>query len=88
MSRLYINKMTRHCLFTYLVDAQRVRQLPEAGFTPWTQWSRCSMSCSGGSQERFRDCYDGSLCGLGRVSENRNCNTAPCPGKSAVSTLF
>ncbi|XP_067942024.1 coadhesin-like [Watersipora subatra] len=49
------------------------------GQTPWTPWSTCPVSCGGGSQERFRDCFDGNLCSLGRLTENRNCGTSRCP---------
>lgn len=53
------------------------------GFSAWTEWSACSVSCGGGSQARTRTCTDpepqfgGSLC-AGASSESRACGTEPC----------
>ncbi|XP_041349174.1 SCO-spondin-like [Gigantopelta aegis] len=57
-------------------------------YTPWDDWSTCSMSCGGGSQARFRSrtctnpapAYGGAECeGKPEDSEERGCNTHHCP---------
>ena len=50
---------------------------------PWSEWTQCSQTCGGGSQERRREC------GLARsnldnpclqpLREERGCNELPCP---------
>ncbi|XP_052223606.1 A disintegrin and metalloproteinase with thrombospondin motifs adt-1-like isoform X12 [Dreissena polymorpha] len=50
----------------------------------WTTWSVCSVSCGAGNQSRSRSCdfragvRHGADC-LGDSTENRTCNTVPCP---------
>ncbi|XP_064626790.1 A disintegrin and metalloproteinase with thrombospondin motifs adt-1-like isoform X3 [Lineus longissimus] len=49
---------------------------------PWTDWTDCSVSCGGGTQNRSRECvpgkYGGSNCS-GEWSETRVCGEKPCP---------
>ena len=51
----------------------------------WLKWSECSKSCGGGTETRLRLCdspapaHGGKDCG-GESSEERKCNTNPCPG--------
>ncbi|MEW8339232.1 MAG: thrombospondin type-1 domain-containing protein [Candidatus Thiodiazotropha taylori] len=55
----------------------------------WSQWSEepCSVSCGGGSQNRYRMCDNpgpavgGKNC-TGRNFDVRDCNEQPCPGNS------
>ena len=51
-------------------------------WTEWTNWTECSLSCGGGTQQRIRDCVlpklDELVCD-GDRKEVRSCNTDACP---------
>ena len=55
----------------------------DGGFTDWTSWDTCSVSCGGGSQGRTRSCtnpapqYGGASC-VGDTSQTQDCNTQVC----------
>lgn len=54
----------------------------------WSDWSACSLSCGGGSQDRQRDCvgpFHGGLECPGNGSESQNCNTHHCPSEYQYS---
>ena len=52
--------------------------------TPWTEWSKCSASCGGGTQKRIRECLlsrnalNDNPCKQS-LEEQRNCNENVCP---------
>lgn len=54
------------------------------GWTHWSDWSVCSVTCSQGIQVRFRTCsnpspqHGGQNCS-GNSSDLRNCDSGPCP---------
>ncbi|XP_063443799.1 SCO-spondin-like isoform X2 [Mytilus trossulus] len=54
------------------------------GYTSWTSWATCSVTCAGGSQGRTRSCtnpapqYNGLSCS-GAASDSQSCNTHNCP---------
>ncbi|XP_061184989.1 SCO-spondin-like [Saccostrea echinata] len=56
----------------------------DGGFTDWSAWDTCSVTCGGGSQGRLRSCtnpapqYGGAQC-VGDVSQDQDCNTHNCP---------
>ena len=56
----------------------------DGGFTDWSNWDTCSVTCGGGIQGRTRSCtnpapqYGGASC-VGDVSSEQNCNTEECP---------
>ena len=59
------------------------------GFTPWSEWTRCSESCGYGIQTKTRSCignYNGMgvdrSC-LGPKVQSRRCRIQRCPGKLA-----
>lgn len=57
--------------------------MPDAvGFTTWTLWSECSVTCSFGTIYRKRECTDPSLetC-VGILKGNKTCYPGACPGK-------
>lgn len=65
----------------------------DGGWSNWTEWSLCSVSCEVGSQVRTRVCdnpapaYDGVDC-IGDNSETRNCVLLEkCPSKN-VTDLY
>ena len=51
-------------------------------WTEWTNWTECSLSCGGGTQQRIRGCVlpksDELTCD-GDMREIRTCNSDPCP---------
>jgi hypothetical protein len=55
------------------------------GWTQWTTWGDCSVTCGGGTQTRSRTCdnpapqYGGAQCS-GDASGSQQCNTDNCPG--------
>lgn len=61
------------------------------GYSEWTKFSQCSVSCGRGKQERTRECTNpkpengGKDCKkLGPPSETQECNTAACPTSMPV----
>ncbi|XP_078597007.1 uncharacterized protein LOC144873484 isoform X2 [Branchiostoma floridae x Branchiostoma japonicum] len=56
----------------------------DGNWTPWSQWSSCSVSCGGGNHSRTRECinprpiHGGSNC-TGPSTEIGVCNTEKCP---------
>lgn len=56
----------------------------DGGFSDWSLWGTCTVTCGGGSSRRHRLCnkpeplYGGSNCS-GIYEEARQCNDNPCP---------
>lgn len=56
----------------------------DGGFSEWSLWSLCSLSCGGGSRTRKRECsnpfpqHRGKNC-TDKYEEAENCNILPCP---------
>lgn len=53
------------------------------GWSQWSSWSPCSLSCGGGRQHRSRQCNSPAPRGTGRTcldkgKDWRPCNVAPC----------
>ena len=73
--RLYLNIHRNSFTFPTSVDG---------GYSSWSAWGRCSVTCGGGSQGRARSCsnpapqYGGKACG-GSASQTQSCNTHNCP---------
>ena len=60
----------------------------DGGYTAWTTWSQCSVSCGDGRRSRTRSCTNpppspgGNNCSqLGPEKETEKCNIEVCPGK-------
>ena len=59
----------------------------DGGYTNWSEWEACSVTCGGGSQKRSRTCTnpppsgDGQTClqqSLGPAEETQECNAKDC----------
>ncbi|XP_078343695.1 thrombospondin-2-like [Oculina patagonica] len=56
----------------------------DGGWTQWSQWSACSLTCEGGMRSRNRDCtnpppqHRGKTC-VGDGFEQQMCNNQSCP---------
>ncbi|WAR18811.1 HMCN1-like protein [Mya arenaria] len=57
----------------------------DGGFTPWSSWNACSVTCDDGTQSRSRTCsnpepqYGGLDC-VGDSTESQSCNDGPFHG--------
>ena len=58
------------------------------GYTEWSKWSSCSVTCGGGTIKRQRNCtnpspqFGGKDCsGSGPELLTQQCNPQKCPGK-------
>lgn len=65
----------------------------DGGFSDWTVWDTCSVTCSVGTQSRTRDCtnpapaYGGADC-TGDMVESQNCDKGPCLGRHISWDIF
>lgn len=50
-----------------------------AGWSTWTDWGACSVTCGGGTQIRYRYCSQPPCIGFNK--EKRKCNIFSCKGK-------
>ena len=63
--------------------------LVHGGFSEWSEWTLCSLSCNGGERIRTRACnnptpqFNGLLC-FGNMVESQSCNPQFCPSKFDV----
>ena len=57
------------------------------GYTKWSSWGKCSVTCGGGVQIRTRTCTNPPPSGggkncieqkLGPAKQTKKCNTQPC----------
>ncbi|KAJ8986267.1 hypothetical protein NQ317_009977 [Molorchus minor] len=47
------------------------------GWSAWTNWSECSVSCGGGTQQRTRHCKNRKVC-PGESTQTKECNLDGC----------
>ncbi|KAH3799105.1 hypothetical protein DPMN_152708 [Dreissena polymorpha] len=65
----------------------------DGGWTSWTTWSGCDVTCGTGHVTRGRNCsnpvpkYGGSDCS-GTHNETKSCTLNPCPGKVMMSYIL
>ena len=58
----------------------------DGGWSNWSQWTDCSVTCGDGTITRFRQCDNpqpasGGVTCTGDATESSDCNEASCPGK-------
>ena len=60
----------------------------DGGWSTWTLWSACSVTCGPGTRQRSRQCdnpppqHGGKDCSdTNTETETANCNDGECPGK-------
>lgn len=62
----------------------------DGGYTEWSDWSDCDVTCGGGLTQRYRTCNmptptnggrDCAAIGLGPAMESKACNLISCPSK-------
>ncbi|XP_068700145.1 uncharacterized protein [Montipora foliosa] len=60
----------------------------DGGYTRWSDWSECDVTCGGGLMQRYRSCSnpspanggrDCAAMGLGSAIESKACNLISCP---------
>ena len=56
------------------------------GWTQWSSWSTCTVTCGVGSRTRTRSCTDPAPIGdgadcVGPISSTESCNIVACPGE-------
>ncbi|XP_038666358.1 SCO-spondin [Scyliorhinus canicula] len=65
----------------------------DGGWTPWSPWSDCPVTCDQGSQTRTRACINppprnnGSVC-EGISIQTQNCSIPPCAGDGCVWSVW
>lgn len=63
------------------------------GWSHWTRYHRCSVSCGGGTKTRSRSCthpkpaHGGNDC-VGDREESKQCNEHACPGNCYVHWFY
>ncbi|GFO41399.1 hemicentin-1 [Plakobranchus ocellatus] len=48
-------------------------------YTPWTEWTSCSITCGGGTRSRSRKCTNINIVCRGETEPVQFCNMEPCP---------
>ena len=64
----------------------------DGGWSAWTDWGACTVTCGTGSQERIHTCTNpppangGVICS-GVPAETQPCATDPCPSKCTLNGM-
>lgn len=88
------NNRTPTLLFTALVrefsSINFISFAEDGGYSLWSDWSDCDVTCGGGLTQRYRTCNspsptnggrDCAAVGLGPAMESKACNLISCPRK-------
>ena len=56
----------------------------DGGWTQWSDWDTCTLTCGGGNQTHTRNCTEpppqfGGIDCDGLTSDTQSCNENPCP---------
>nr|CAJ65510.3 HyTSR1 protein [Hydra vulgaris] len=71
-----------------------IKECPiNGGFSQWSSFSECSLTCGGGQRIRYRTCtnpapaFNGAPC-VGAESQTESCNLKECPVNGGLSEWF
>uniref|UniRef100_A0A3P8YNS2 Thrombospondin 2b n=1 Tax=Esox lucius TaxID=8010 RepID=A0A3P8YNS2_ESOLU len=56
----------------------------EEGWSPWSEWTECSVTCGNGTQQRGRSCDDVITSCLGSSLQTRECTLGNCANRVRV----
>lgn len=80
------------CMYVFSMITLMFVVVVNGGYSPWSDWTQCTVTCGGGESLRSRQCtnpapeFGGKDCSsLGSSSETMKCKSDPCPGKSSQS---
>lgn len=79
------------CAYLYTITSFSI---VNGGYSEWTAWSECTVTCGEGQQYRTRNCsnptpdFGGSDCsGLGSPTDKKACVKNPCPTERKQKVL-
>jgi len=85
-------------LLTVLTDFVFMLSSVNGGYSEWSIWTGCSVTCGDGTKSRGRICdnpepqHGGLDCSeqpeLGNDTETVSCTMSPCPGKEYTCFLY
>lgn len=60
----------------------------EDGWSPWSDWTQCTVTCGSGTQQRGRSCDDTSSVCTGPSIQTRRCSLGKCDRRGTENFLF
>ena len=84
----FLDALTKVPFQSIFVDAFWFAE--DGGYSDWSDWSTCDVTCGGGLMQRYRSCNspapsnggrDCAAIGLGASMESKACNIMSCPCK-------
>ncbi|XP_061173457.1 sushi, von Willebrand factor type A, EGF and pentraxin domain-containing protein 1-like [Saccostrea echinata] len=87
------SNFTCFCVSGFKGDRCQV-EIVNGGWSEWTSFTECSVTCGGGVQSRSRVCNspypdsDGAQCDPSSANESQTCNMQPCPKCGALRRSF
>ena len=83
---MYPKMLNTLVFFSFLVDG---------AYSPWSDWTPCTVTCGGGESLRSRQCsnpspeFGGRDCSsLGSSTETIKCKIDPCPGRLYILYIY
>lgn len=60
----------------------------EDGWSPWSEWTQCTVTCGSGTQQRGRSCDDTSNTCAGPSIQTRRCSLGKCDRRGMENIFF